>query len=335
MSKNDVLSYDLDNITNSIKEPHSIENLLSLEDFTEYYAVADKIRKKYVGDVVHIRAIIEFSNYCKRQCKYCGLNCKNTDIERYRMTPKEIIDTAYQAIKCGYKTLVMQSGEDKYFDKYILGDIVKEIKKCGVNLTLSCGEMDYDSYAYLKECGADRYLLKHETAQEDIYEFLHPCGTIEKRIECLKNLKKLGYEVGSGFMIGLPMQTFAIIEKDILLLKELNCDMAGIGPFIPHPNTVLKNYKHGCTELTKRAVALTRILIPSINLPATTALGVIDDREEYDVFSCGANVIMQKITPTKYKSLYEIYPSIFSETNIELQRENIEKQIINLNRIPV
>lgn len=312
-----------------------IEDLLNLEDFSEVYSEADRIRKENVGDIVHIRAILEFSNYCRRKCKYCGLNCTNKNIKRYRMSSEEIISAAYEAAENGYKTIVLQSGEDAYYTPEILGEIVKNIKKSGIDITLSTGEMDYDSYAYLKECGADRYLLKHETAEESLYDYLHPCGTLEERIQCLKNIKKLGYETGGGFMIGLPNQTSETLAKDIMLLKEIGCDMAGIGTFISHPSTALKDCPHGSTEITKRAVALTRIVMPEINLPATTSLGVIDIKEKNDVFSCGANVIMQKVTPSKYKFLYEIYPSKLSETDVKLQRINLENQIKSLNRIPL
>ncbi len=312
-----------------------IVDLLNLEDFREVYLEADRIRKENVGDIVHIRALLEFSNYCKRRCKYCGLNCTNKSVKRYRMSPEEIISTTYEAAVNGYKTIVLQSGEDNYYTPKILGEIVKSIKKLNMDITLCCGELDYDSYAYLKECGADRYLLKHETAQNELYEYLHPCGTLQERIQCLKIIKKLGYETGGGFMVGLPNQTTKTIAMDLMLLKEIGCDMAGIGTFISHPNTLLKDCEHGSTEMTKRAVALARIMMPSINLPATTSLGVINDKEKVDIFSCGANVIMQKITPNEYKALYEIYPSNLAETNIRLQRIKLENQIKELNRIPL
>ncbi len=314
---------------------NKIVDLLNLEDFSEIYSKADEIRKENVGDIVHIRAILEFSNYCGRKCKYCGLNCTNKSIKRYRMSSEEIISTAFEAAMNGYKTLVLQSGEDAYYTPEILGEIIKSIKKFNIDITLSTGEMDYDSYAHLKECGADRYLLKHETADEDLYQYLHPCGTLKERVQCLKNIKKLGYETGGGFMVGLPNQTAEILAKDILLLKEIGCEMAGIGTYITNPNTELKDSPNGSTDMTKRAVALTRIIMPKIHLPATTSLGVLDAKEKEDVFSCGANVIMQKVTPSKYKALYEIYPSKLSETNIKLQRIKLEDEIKSLNRIPL
>lgn len=312
-----------------------LASLLKREDFSSIYAEADQIRQTNVSDVIHIRAILEFSNHCRRQCRYCGLNCTNRNAKRFRMKQEEIISTAWQAWNAGYQTIVLQSGEDPFYTPKLLGEIVREVKKTGIKITLSCGEMSFADYAYLKECGADRYLLKQETADPEIYRSLHPDSCLEERVACLKNLKKLGYETGSGFMIGLPGQSLETIAEDILLIREIGCDMAGIGPFIPHPDTPLKHLPHGSTELTKRAVALTRILMPEINLPATTSLGVLDTEEKNSVFSCGANVIMRKVTPDAYKKLYEIYPAELGETDIRKERGELEEMIRKLGRIPV
>lgn len=309
--------------------------LLQLEDFSEVYHKADQIREKTKGREVQIRAILEFSNICTRKCSYCGIQMGNHHVKRYRMKEHEIIETARRASDAGYRTIVLQSGEDPYFTAKRLGDIVGEIKKTGMAVTLSCGEMSYEDYRYLKQCGADRYLLKQETSDPDLYALLHPCGTLENRIACLKNLKKLGYETGSGFMIGLPGQTLDTIAQDILLLQEIGCDMAGIGPFIPHPQTPLASHPAGSTELTKRAVALSRIVMPELNLPATTALAVLNGGKRSDVFSCGANVVMKKITPAAYQYLYEIYPANMTDTDIEKDRRELEQKIIQLDRIPV
>ena len=319
----------------NLESEKDIVDILSLEDFSDIYKEANKVCLENKGKDVYIRAIVEFSNYCRRNCKYCGLNCNNRNVKRYRMTPDEIVDVSIKAHKVGYKTIVMQSGEDKWFTSKILGEIIKEVKKTGIKITLSCGEMTYDEYAYLKECGADRYLLKHETADENIYEFLHQGYKLKERAKCLKNIKSLGYETGSGFMIGLPNQSIHTIGKDIMLLKEIGCDMAGIGPFIPHPETPLKNESKGSTELCKRAVALTRILLPNINLPATTSLGVVNESEKDNVFSCGANVIMKKVTPNEYKKFYEIYPSNLGETDIKKDRENLEAYIRRIGKNPL
>lgn len=309
--------------------------LLAMEDFSPIYEKADAIRKEHVGDNVLIRAIIEFSNICNRQCKYCGLNCTNPNVDRYQMTKEEILEAAQKAVDAGYKTIVLQSGENPKLDREWMGDIVKQIKKMGSAVTLSIGELSDEDFQYYKECGADRYLLKHETADAELYQRMHPCGTLESRVHCLKTIRKLGYEAGSGFMIGLPGQTLETIAEDLLLLKELGCKMAGIGPFIPHPETPLKGASKGNTELTKRAVALARILLPDANLPVTTALGVINQSEKENAFACGANVIMKKVTPDEYKKAYEIYPAKLEKTNIEEDRKLLEEQIRNLDRIPV
>ena len=275
----------------------------------ELYALADEITKETKGNTVNVRGIIEFSNYCNRNCAYCGLNCHNTTLGRYRMTPDEIIETAIEAADAGYKTAVLQGGEDPWFTSDVFCYIIKEIKsKRDIAITLSAGEMAEEDYAAIRKAGCDRYLLKHETTDENIYSKLHPGYSLNDRLNCLRTLKRLGFETGGGFMIGLPEQTAETIANDLLFIKSVPCDMAGIGPFIPHPETPLKGCDSGSTELTRRAVAIARILLPDINLPATTSLGVIDKEERNKVFSGGANVIMKKVTPEKYRKLYEIYP---------------------------
>ena len=311
-----------------------IVELLLLKDFSPIYKIADETRVRNVGNVVHIRGIIEFSNYCKRRCIYCGLNDDNP-IERYRMDGSEIVQLAKEAKRAGYKTIVLQSGEDPFFTVEMLGEIIEEIKKLDISITVSCGELSFNDLKFLREKGADRYLLKHETGNSSLYAKLHPCGTLEKRVKCLKDIKALGYETGSGFMIGLPGQTLEIIAEDLLLLKELGCDMAGIGPFIAHADTPLANEPSGSTELTKRALALARIMLPRANLPVTTSLGVVNKVERDLAFSCGANVVMKKVTPDKYKKLYTIYPSVFCHTNIIEDRNALEKEITDMGRIPL
>lgn len=309
--------------------------LLTLEDFTPVYALADKVRRKTVGDEVHIRAIIEFSNICARQCKYCGLNCNHEGIDYYQMTADEILSTAERAIQAGYKTIVLQSGENPKLNKRWMGHVIKHIVSMGAVVTLSIGELSREELEFYRQCGAERYLLKHETADPEIYAHLHPCGTLQERVECLRNIHDLGYETGSGFMVGLPGQTPETIADDLLLLKELNCKMAGIGPFIPHPDTPLRDAEAGSPELTKRAVALTRLLIPDANLPVTTALEVVNSDDRENAFACGANVVMKKVTPDEYKEAYEIYPAELGKTDIEKDRQLLEEQIRALGRIPV
>lgn len=311
-----------------------IIKLLESSEFSDVYDHADVIRRENVGDEIRIRAIIEYSSYCKRKCKYCGLNAGNRALQRYRLSIEDIISLSAQAKAVGYKTVVLQGGEDDYYSASRMGEAVKEISKMGMAVTLSMGELDYQSLKYLRDCGANRYLLKHETSSEKIYSYLHPDAKLNDRIECLRNIKSLGYQTGSGFMIGLPEQTLEVIAEDILLLKELECDMAGIGPFIPHPQTLLKDMPHGSIELTKRAVAITRMLLPKANLPATTSLGVLEDGKNRSVFNCGANVIMRKVTPSKERRLYEIYPSQQPSTDIESERRELENMITLMGRIP-
>lgn len=313
-----------------------LEELLGLEDFSPIYRKADQLRQDTVGDTVHIRAILEFSNHCRCRCAYCGLRADNRTLPRYRMSPEEIVSSAVAAAQAGYRTLVMQSGEDPTYTPALLGDIVAEVKsRTGMAITLSCGEMDRSAYAHLREKGADRYLLKHETSDPNLYRAFHPGGSLENRIACLRTLKELGYETGGGFMTGLPGQTLATVAQDLLLLAEIPCDMAGIGPFLPHPSTPLAPAAPGDPELCKRAVALARLLLPQCNLPATTALGVRSAGEKSDVFSCGANVVMLKVTPTCYKRQYEIYPARLEDTDIPAQRKRLEEQIRALGRVPL
>ena len=311
-----------------------IISLLGKEDFREEFALADSIRRETVGDRVLIRALLEFSNYCRRRCRYCGLNCKNSALERFRMQPQEIVETAFAAREAGYRTIVLQSGEDHYYTPEMIGEMVRNIKLCGVAVTLSCGEFDEQTYRYFKECGADRYLLKHETSDSALYQSLHPDSILKDRVDCQRYIKRAGLETGGGFMIGLPGQTLETVAQDLLLLKEIGCDMAGIGPFLPHPDTPLGTAAHGSAELTLRAVAIARMLLPKANLPATTALGVLDPACKDLVFACGANVVMQKVTPTKLKRLYQIYPAKFKETDIMTGRKQMEQEIQGIGKIP-
>lgn len=327
----------LDKLANNIKlEKEEIVYLLGLENFSDIYNIANKINYDNFKNIVNIRAILEFSNYCKRKCIYCGLNSTVRDVPRYRMNIEEIIDVVQLAYDAGYKTIVLQSGEDPYYTSEKIGIIIKNIKsRMDIAITVSCGEMSYDDYKYIKDCGADRYLLKHETSDDKIYSYLHSCGTLKNRLNCLKNLKQLGYYTGSGFMIGLPNQTLDTIAQDIITLTKIPCDMAGIGPFIASKNTILKDLPNGSIELTKRAVALTRIMLPKAHLPATTSLGVLSSKEKNNIFSCGANVIMRKVTPQKYEEYYNIYPNNIKVNDILKDRIELENQIISIGKIPV
>jgi biotin synthase len=288
-----------------------LKEALSINDRTfneALFKLADEIRRKYVGDEVHIRAIIEFSNVCRKNCLYCGLRRDNKNLKRYRMTPEEIIERARLAVQFGAKTIVLQSGEDPYYMPNVISDIVREIKKMGVAVTLSLGEWPKEYYERWKEAGADRYLLRHETANPILHKKLRPDTSFENRVQCLLTLKGLGYETGAGSMVGLPGQTIDDLVDDLLFLKEHDFDMVGIGPFIPHPDTPLANEKKGDFTLTLKMVALTRILLPDSNIPATTAMGTIVPGGREITLRCGANVIMPNWTPSPYRQLYQLYP---------------------------
>lgn len=302
----------------------------------ELFSAADRVRKSAVGDVVHIRAIIEFSNHCKRACVYCGLYRENQDLPRYRMQKDEIVRCAAEAAEAGYKTVVLQSGEDSFFTTERLCEILTEVKALGLFITLGVGERPPGDYAAFKNAGADRYLLKHETADPILYFSLHSEGSLAERVSCLREIKAAGLETGGGFMVGLPGQTDETLARDCRLLRELSCDMAGIGPFIAHPRTPLADFPPGSDMKTLRAVAITRLLLPHSNLPATTALGVLSERGRDMVFGTGANVIMRKVTPWKYRRDYEIYPTNFGgETDIKTARAQLEEYIKALGKIPL
>ena len=312
-----------------------ILSLLQCRDPRPLFARADRVRREQVGDEILLRALLEFSSYCRRQCRYCGLNCTNRSLERFRLSPDDIVSAAWEAQAAGYRTIVLQSGEDPWFTPEVLCDIVRRIKPCGIAVTLSCGEFPAEGYRRFREAGADRYLLKHETSDPRLYARLHPDSTFEERVRCLYDIKAAGMETGGGFMIGLPGQTPETVADDLLLLASIPCDMAGIGPFLPHPATVLCDAPPGSADLTRRAVAIARILLPRANLPATTALQVLEPDRADSVLSCGANVIMQKITPSRVKRLYEIYPSHLADTDIRADRERLEARLRRIGRIPV
>lgn len=273
------------------------------------FSLADKTREEYVGDEVHLRGLIEFSNICKRQCKYCGLRCEDKFIDRYRISKENIISYAEHAVNMGYKTIVLQSGEDEYYNTDLMCEIIEEIKKLGVALTLSIGEKTYEEYKAFKEAGADRYLIRIETTDKTLYNQMHPNMDFDNRVRCLENLGRLGYEVGTGCLVGLPNQTIESLADDILFFKEINADMVGIGPFIPHPHTPLKDSVTGSFTLALKVMALTRILLKDINIPATTAMETLNPNGRIIALQSGANVVMPNVTTTEYRAKYEIYPN--------------------------
>ncbi len=311
-----------------------IINLLKDESQNDWlFSYADKIRQKYVGDKVHLRGLIEFSNICKCTCKYCGLRYENKDLKRYRISSNEILKYAKNAVSLGYKTLVLQSGEDSFYTQEILVPLIKEIKKLDVTLTLSIGERSFEDYKAFRNAGADRYLIRIETTDRNLYKELHPNMSFENRLRCLSDLRKLGFEVGSGCLIGLPNQTIESIADDILFFKENNFDMIGVGPFIPHPQTPLNNSKQGSFELALKVMAIIRIMLPDINIPATTAMETLNPNGRIIALKSGANVVMPNVTTKEYRKKYEIYPNkICINENPDKCRFCIENKIKSIGR---
>ncbi|WP_283694226.1 [FeFe] hydrogenase H-cluster radical SAM maturase HydE [Clostridium perfringens] len=304
----------MNTIIQKAKETHELsrdEIIALLKDDSindELFKAADEVRKKYLGDEVHLRGLIEFTNICKRNCMYCGLRRDNKNLNRYRLSHEEIIDFAKKAVGYGYKTLVLQGGEDDYYTVERLVPIVKDLKALGVALTLSIGERPFEEYEALKKAGADRFLLRIETTDRELYEELDPGMSHENRIQCLKNLRKLGYEVGSGCLVGLPGQKIESLADDILFFKELDVDMNGIGPFIPNEDTPLKDAEGGQFELALKVMAIVRLLLPDINIPATTAMETLNKQGRVIALQCGANVVMPNVTEGEYRKLYALYP---------------------------
>ena len=304
----------MNTIIQKAKETHELsrdEIIALLKDDSindELFKAADEVRKKYLGDEVHLRGLIEFTNICKRNCMYCGLRRDNKNLNRYRLSHEEIIDFAKKAVGYVYKTLVLQGGEDDYYTVERLVPIVKDLKALGVALTLSIGERPFEEYEALKKAGADRFLLRIETTDRELYEELDPGMSHENRIQCLKNLRKLGYEVGSGCLVGLPGQKIESLADDILFFKELDVDMNGIGPFIPNEDTPLKDAEGGQFELALKVMAIVRLLLPDINIPATTAMETLNKQGRVIALQCGANVVMPNVTEGEYRKLYALYP---------------------------
>jgi biotin synthase len=276
------------------------------------FEIANLIRAENVGDQVCIHGIIEFSNYCSRNCHYCGIRADNKKVERYRMSPEEIKKTAINAIKnLGYKMIVLQSGEDYWYDDDKLFWLIKEIRKEAKRflLFLSIGSRGYDSYKKLYKAGARGVLYRFETSDAELYKKLHPDSILEDRIEHIKFMKDIGYLVASGSIIGLPNQTIESLLNDIYLLRDLKVTMATMGPFIACENTPLENEKSGTLDLALKMIALTRIIYPKVRIPITTALEKIGGNEaRTKALMGGGNAFMLNLTPAKYRDYYEIYP---------------------------
>jgi len=275
----------------------------------ELFSAADKVRKEQVGDEIFLRGIIEFSNHCERNCLYCGLRKGNANLSRYRMSEDEIIATTEQIKNTGVPTVVLQSGEDSFYSQDIVCRLIERIRKeTDLIITLSIGERALNDYKAFQQAGANRYLLKHETASLELYRYLRPGCEWEYRLQCLRRLKELGFETGTGNMVGLPGQTPEILADDLLVMKLLDADMLGIGPFIAHPDTPLAGIGNDDLELTLCVLALVRLITRNTNIPATTALATLHPQGRLLALQAGANVVMPDFTPEIYKTRYDIYP---------------------------
>ena len=262
------------------------------------------------GNKVYMRGLIEISSYCKNDCLYCGIRRSNKKAERYRLTPEQILDCCETGYMLGFRTFVLQGGEDGYYTDELLCGLIKEIKgsygDCAV--TLSLGERSAESYKRLYDAGADRYLLRHETADNEHYGKLHPSElSLQNRMDCLKNLKAIGYQTGCGFMVGSPCQTTDCIVKDLRFVKTFEPHMVGIGPFVPHKDTPFKDETGGTAELTIYLLSIIRLLLPRVLLPATTALGTIDPMGREKGIKAGANVVMPNLSPSDVRKKYMLY----------------------------
>ena len=281
------------------------------EESTAYlFEKARYWQHKYFGNQVYSRGLIEFTNYCKNDCYYCGIRRSNRKVERYRLTKEQILECCKTGYTLGFRTFVLQGGEDGWFTQEKLEDIVSSIKECYPDcaLTLSIGERSFESYKRLFEAGADRYLLRHETAENNHYRKLHPPElSPENRKQCLRNLKEIGYQTGTGFMVGSPGQTPEQLAEDMMFIHELQPHMVGIGPFVPHHETPFAKEKSGTVELTLFMIGLLRLMQPKLLLPSTTALGTIDPLGREKGIRAGANVVMPNLSPTTVRKKYELY----------------------------
>lgn len=293
--------------------------------------LAVKKLKEIYSNSVFIRGLIEISNICKNDCYYCGIRCSNKKADRYRLTKEEILSCCEVGFSLGFRTFVMQGGEDPYFSDDVMCDIISSIKEkypqCAV--TLSLGERSKESYQRLFDAGADRYLLRHETADSCHYSKLHPENlTLENRMDCLKNLREIGFQAGCGFMVGSPYQTSEHLAKDLKFIETFKPDMCGIGPFIPHKDTPFKDFSAGSASLTCYLLSIVRLIHPSVLLPATTALGTLKENGREKGILAGANVVMPNLSPESTRAKYELYNNKLSTgaesaNGLEALRKNL------------
>lgn len=320
--------------TNNLDYDELVFILKGIEDFGKDYLIekANLTRMKTYGNKVFMRGLIEFTNYCNKGCKYCGINSTNNNVDRYRLSLEEILLCCEIGYGLGYRTFVLQGGEDNYYSDERIVEMIKEIKSRynDVAITLSLGEKSYESYEAYYRAGADRYLLRHETANPELFDKIHLNSNYHNRIKSLWNLKEIGYQVGAGFMVGIPTGTKEDLAQDILFLKELEPEMVGIGPFIPHKDTIYKDELAGTLEDTITMIALTRLFLPYSLIPATTALGTIHPTGRELGIKAGANVVMPNLSPVIVREKYSLYDGkICTGDEAAECRVCIEKRIIS------
>lgn len=292
------------------------------------------ISNQSYGYDIYMRGLIELTNHCKNDCYYCGIRKSNRNAERYRLTKEQILECCNAGYKLGFRTFVLQGGEDFYYNDDIMTDIVSTIRTtypdCAI--TLSLGEKKYNSYKMLHNAGADRYLLRHETANNDHYSKLHPSTlSIENRKKCLYNLKEIGYQVGCGFMVGSPFQTIGCIVEDLIFIKKLKPHMVGIGPFIPSKDTPFADKKAGTLQMTLIVLSIIRLMLPEVLLPATTALGTIHPKGRELGILAGANVVMPNLSPKDVRKKYMLYDNkICTKDEAAECRTCLQKRIENI-----
>ncbi|HKN20027.1 MAG TPA: [FeFe] hydrogenase H-cluster radical SAM maturase HydE [Terracidiphilus sp.] len=320
------------------------------ERLQDLYAWADAIRRQNVGEAVHLRGLIEISSHCRRQCMYCGLRKANRSLERYRMTREEIEECAQLSVRLGYGTVVIQAGEDDMLTAKWIAEIVAWIKRSTpLAVTLSLGERSEEELRLWRSAGADRYLLRFETSDPDLFRAIHPSHSpsAPDRLAILRQIKRLGYEAGGGVMVGIPGQSYQSVAQDVLTFRALDLDMIGIGPYIAHPSTPLGSGKlrpaihpaeqtPGSEQMVYKMIALTRILCPDANIPSTTALATINRMQgRKQGLQVGANVVMPNLTPVRYRPLYQIYPAkaCIEENAIDCN-QCLRGQISSLGRFP-
>lgn len=321
---------------NGALEPDEYMQLLLCEDGAadeRLRSHADQVRRSVFSNKVYIRGLIEFTNYCKNDCLYCGIRRSNKNAERFRLTKEQILGCARDGYALGFRTFVLQGGEDPYYTDERMVDIISSLRKaypeCAI--TLSVGEKSRESYQSYFDAGANRYLLRHETANPEHYARLHPPElSLENRIKCLETLKKIGFQVGCGFMVGSPFQTHSDMVRDLMFIKEFQPHMVGIGPFIPHRDTPFRDRSAGTAGMTLRLLSMVRLMLPNVLLPATTALNTIDNRGRIEGIRAGANVVMPNLSPQDAREKYLLYDNKLctgdeaAESLINLKRDMLE-----------